>query len=94
LNWREALTAISNGGYRTCHRVKRQQVPTASSNGGSRLLLIKFETTIYFRKIIKKNKKNPVRPTLGLPPRYPSSLSQKKLSIGNTAAQGKKKNKV
>jgi hypothetical protein len=57
LNWREALTAISNGGYRTCHRVKRQQVPTASSNGGSRLLLIKFETTIYFRKIIKKIKK-------------------------------------
>jgi hypothetical protein len=29
--------------------------PTASSNGGSRLLLIKFETTLYFQKIIENN---------------------------------------
>jgi hypothetical protein len=29
--------------------------PAASSNGGSKLVSIKFETAIYFRKIIKNN---------------------------------------
>jgi hypothetical protein len=41
----------------TCRRLKRRQIPAALSNDGSRLVLKKFQTTIYFRKIIKKYKK-------------------------------------
>jgi hypothetical protein len=34
---------------------ERRQVPAALSNGGSKLVLIKFETDIYCRKIVEKN---------------------------------------
>jgi hypothetical protein len=65
LNWWQALTAISNGGHRSYRCVKQRHIPAASSNDGSRLLLIRFETAIYFRKIIEKNiKKVPNAHTL------------------------------
>jgi hypothetical protein len=35
--------------------MKQRQVPAAISNGDSLLLLIKFETVIYFQKIVEKN---------------------------------------
>jgi hypothetical protein len=46
---------VLTGGYRTCRCMKQRQVPAAISNGDSLLLLIKFETVIYFQKIVEKN---------------------------------------
>jgi hypothetical protein len=53
LNWQQVLTTVSKGGNRACRRLNQWQVPAASSNGGSRVLLTKFETAIYFWKIIE-----------------------------------------
>jgi hypothetical protein len=64
-----APTAFAYGGWwsrlyghvtnASCNGSCRRQGPAALSNGGSRLVLQKFQTTIYFGKIVEKNIKNP-----------------------------------
>jgi hypothetical protein len=55
--WGHVTTAVWNGGYRSCRRLNRREVPAALSNDGWRLVLKKYRTPIYFPKIVEKYKK-------------------------------------
>jgi hypothetical protein len=54
-------TAVWNGGYRTCRRLKRRQDPATISNSGSRLALKKFQMTLFS----EKRRKNIYKKLLG-----------------------------